>query len=254
VRNAREEAPVVQEVQVAAAAPVVSTAEVAPVEGPLKPFEQLKLSLNGGVTTYSGDKETLRADNLGLRVESNITDRFSMNVGANYTSFQTEDFANNYYGNQGWSPFYYGAYGMKGRDISYKNYGIDIGGKFFIAKTERFRPFIGMNLGYNMANMQYMKNNDFNASMYGYNYQFGDEQYKASFANLGLSLGTEILFTRSVGMIVQGSYSRGLGSSLSSDSSKSFATSPDQKRLSELADDVINANALSITAGLMVIF
>ncbi|MFL5786261.1 MAG: hypothetical protein ACJ76H_16700 [Bacteriovoracaceae bacterium] len=254
VRNAREEAPVVQEVQVAAAAPVVSTAEVAPVNGPLKPFEQLKLSLNGGVTTYSGDKETLRADNLGLRLESNITDRFSMNVGANYTSFQTEDFANNFYGNQGWANPYYNYYGMKGRDISYKNYGLDIGGKFFIAKSERFRPFIGMNLGYNMANMQYMKNNQFNASPYGYNYQFGDEQYKASFATLGLSLGTEILFTRSVGMIVQGSYSRGLGSSLSSDSSKSFATSPDQKRLSELADDVINANALSITAGLMVIF
>ncbi len=253
VRNRREE--VVQEVQVAAAAPVVSTAEVSPInDGPLKPFEQLKLALTGGVTNYAGDTETLRADNLGLRAESNITDRFSMNVGFGYTTFQTEDFANNTFGNQGYSPFYYQQYGQKGRDISYKNYGFDIGGKFFIARTERFKPFIGMSMGYNMASLNYLKNDSFNANPYGYNAQFGNEQYKTSFANLGLSLGTEILFTRSVGMIVQGSYSRGLGSSLSSDSSKNVSNNPDQKRLNQLADEVINANALSITAGLMVIF
>ena len=256
VKNARTEepAPVVQEVNTAAAAPVVSTAEVAAPGAPLKPFEELKLSLNGGVTTYAGDTETLRADTYGLRAESNITDRFSMNVGVAYTNFQTEDFANNFYGSQAWSPYYYNAYGQKGRDIEYKNFGFDIGGKFFVAKTERFRPYVGLNLGYNMASLRYMNNDGFNASPYGYNYQFGNEEYKASFANATLSLGTEILFTRTVGMTLQGSYSRGVGSSLSSESSKNVANSPDQKRLGQLADEVINANALSITAGLMVIF
>jgi chaperonin cofactor prefoldin len=254
VKNAREEAPVVQQVSVAAAAPVVSTAEIAPVEGPLKPFEQLKLSLNGGVINYSGDTESLRADTMGLRAESNITDRFSMNIGVNYTTFQTEDFANNYYGNQDWSSNYYGFYGAKGRDIEYKNYGVDIGGKFFVARTERFRPYVGVNLGYNMANLRYMKNDGLNMSNMGYGYQFGDEEFKTNFANLGVSIGTEILFTRTVGMTLQGAYSRGMGSSLSSDSSKNPTNSPDQKRLTELGDEVINANALSITAGLMVIF
>jgi hypothetical protein len=256
VRNRRDQEPevVVQPVTTAAAAPVVSTAEVAPVDGPLKPFEQLKLSLTGGVTNYSGDNETIRADNLGLRAESNITDRFSMNVGFGYTTFKTEDFANNIYGNQAWSMPYYNMYGQKGREIGYKSYGFDIGGKFFIAKTERFRPFIGLNLGYNMAGLKYKNNDGFNMSPYGYNYQFGNEEYKASFATMGLSLGTEILLTRTVGMTFQGTYSRGVGSSLSSESSKNVANSPDQKRLGQLADDIIGANALSITAGLMVIF
>ncbi len=255
VRNRRDEEVVVQPVTTAAAAPVVSTAEVAPVtDGPLKPFEQLKLALTGGVTTYSGETETLRADNLGLRAESNITDRFSMNVGFGYTNFQTEDFANNTYGNQGWSMPYYNQYGAKGREIEYKNFNFDIGGKFFIARTERFRPYIGLNVGYNMASLNYMKNDGFNASPFGYDYEFGNEEYKASFANLGLSLGTEILFTRSVGMTLQGAYSRGLGSSLSSENSKNVSNSPDQKRLGQLADEVIESNALSITAGLMVIF
>ncbi len=254
VRNARKEelAPVVQEVKVAAAAPVVSTAEVAPLSDPQKAFEQIKLSLDGGVTNYSGERETLRADNLGLRVESNITDRFSMNVGFGYTSFQTEDFANNMFGNQGWSQQYYGNYGEQGRDIEYKNFGFDVGGKFFIARTERFRPYLGLNVGYNMASLNYMQNDEFNPT--GFNYQFGNEEFKTSFANVGLALGTEILFTRSVGLTLQGSYSRGLGSSLSSESSTNVNNNPDQKRLNELADEVINANALSITAGLMVIF
>lgn len=258
VRNARKEeeaAPVVQEVKVAAAAPVVSTAEVAPVEGPLKPFEQLKLALTGGVVNYSGEKETLRADQLGLRAESNITDRFSMNVGFSYTAFQTEDFANNYYGQQAWSSYYYNQYGSNGRNIDYKSYGFDIGGKFFVARTERFRPYIGMNLGYNMAGLRYKDNQSWNSSYYtGNNYQFGNEEYKASFANATLAVGTEILFTRTVGMTLQGAFTRGLGSAMSSESSKNVNNSPDQRRLGELADDVINANALSITAGLMVIF
>jgi hypothetical protein len=256
VRNRRdEEEEVVQPVSTAAAAPVVSTAEVAPVtDGPLKPFEELKLALTGGVTNYVGDIETLRADNMGLRAESNLSDRFSMNVGVGYTSFQTEDFANNIYNNLGYQNPYQNVYGQKGRDIEYKNFNFDIGGKFFIARTERFRPYLGLNLGYNMATMNYMQNDDFNASPFGYNYQFGNEEYKMSFANVGIALGTEILFTRTVGMTFQGSYSRGLGSSLSSENSRNVGESPDQKRLGELADEVINSNALSITAGLMVIF
>ncbi len=253
VRNRRDEEVVEQPVTTAAAAPVVSTAEVAPVnDGVLKPFEQLKLSLVGGVTNYVGDIETLRADTLSLRAESNITDRFSMNVGVGYTTFQTEDFANSMFSNQIPTMQYQNVYGQNGRDIEYKNFNFDIGGKFFIARTERFRPYIGMNLGYNMATMNYMQNQEFNASPYGYNSQFGNEEYKMGFANLGFALGTEILFTRSVGMTLQGAYSRGLG--LSSENSRNVGESPDQKRLGELANEVINANALSITAGLMVIF
>ncbi len=253
VRNRRDEEVVEQPVSTAAAAPVVSTAEVAPVtEGPLKPFEQLKLALTGGVVNYIGDIETLRADNIGLRAESNITDRFSMNVGVGYTTFQTEDFANSMFQNQIPVMQYQNVYGQNGRDIEYKNFNFDIGGKFFVARTERFRPYLGLTLGYNMATMNYMENEEFNANPYGYNSQFGNEEYKMGFANLGIALGTEILFTRTVGMTLQGSYSRGL--SLSSENGRSTSESPDQKRLGELADEVINANALSITAGLMVIF
>ncbi len=249
VRNRYEE----DVVSTAAAAPVVSTVEVAPmIEDPIKPFEQIKLSLAGGVTTYVGEIETLRADNLGLRAESNITDRFSMNVGVGYTTFQTEDFAGNIFNNQGYQNPYQNAYGQQGRDIEYKNFNFDIGAKFFIARTERFRPYLGINVGYNMATINYMQNNEFNASPFGYDYQFGNEEYKMSFANAALALGTEILFTRNVGMTLQGAFSKGFG--LSSENSRNVGESPDQIRLGELADEVINSNALSITAGLMVLF
>lgn len=254
VRNRRNE--VVQEVSQAQAAPTqVSAATIkAPVDGMSDvPFETIKMAIEGGVINYTSENEELRADTMGIRIESNISKRFSMSVGANYSSFKTEDFANNMFNNTGWYSGYQNFYGMSGREVQYKSFGIEFGGKFFIAQSERFRPYVGIGLGYNMANLRYSENSPYTGgSMYGVN--FGNEQYKTNFATGSLSLGTEVMITRSIGMTVQGSYSTGLGSSLSSTDGKNRTNNPDQRRLGQLGDEVINANALSLTAGLMVVF
>lgn len=252
VRNRRNE--VVQEVSQAQAAPapVSATTIQAPIDGMSDvPFETIKMALEGGVINYTSENEELRADTMGIRIESNISKRFSMSVGANYTSFKTEDFANNMFSNAGWYSGYQNFYG--GREIQYKSFGIEFGGKFFIAQSERFRPYVGIGLGYNMANLRYSENSPYTGgNLYGVN--FGNEQYKTNFATGSLNLGTEIMLTRAIGMTVQGSYSTGLGSSLSSTDGKNRTNNPDQRRLGQLGDEVINANALSLTAGLMVVF
>jgi len=245
---------VVQEVSQAQAAPVVSTAAApAPALDGMSdvPFETIKMGVDAGVINFTSENEELRADTMGIRIESNISKRFSMSVGANYTSFTTEDFGSNMFNNMGWYSGYNNFYG-NGREVQYRSFGVEFGGKFFIVQTERFRPYVGVGVGYNMANLRYTQNSSYSSNMYGVN--FGNEQYKTNFATGALSLGTEVMITRSIGMNVQGSYSTGIGSSLSSTDAKNRTNNPDQRRLGQLGDEVINASALSLTAGMMVVF
>lgn len=237
----------VQEVKVSQAAPVVSTAEIAPVPTGA-PFEEIKLLPFAGATSYNGKKEELESEfAAGLRLESNITSRFSVGVGLNYAQFKTDDYANT-------SPYmtsyqYMGMYG-KGREIQYSSMGIDFYGKFFITKGERFRPYVGAGLGYSRASMKYNDNSPLN---YG-NQLYGNEEFNTSFMTGELMLGTEILVTQTFGFNIEAQYATGLGDSLSSKASKNVFNSPDQARLNQLGDEIINSNMLSIFAGAVVKF
>lgn len=236
------------EIQVPAqVAPVVSTAEVAPVTGG-GAFEEIKLLPYFGATSYNGEVEQLETElSAGLRLESNITTRFSMGVGFNYASLKTNDFASN---RNYMTGGYYNMYGQQGREIQYRSMGLDFYGKFFITKGERFRPYVGAGLGYNRSQMKYSQNNPF----YTGQYYFGSEDFNTSFMSGTLMLGSEIMVTPSFGLNIEGAYSTGLGDSMGSKSSKSFATSPDQARLRDLGNEIINSNALSIFVGGVVKF
>jgi opacity protein-like surface antigen len=262
VRNRRQEPEVaevqqqaeVQEVKVTQAAPAAATS-VADLEVKTdldKPFEELKLIPYAGGTQYSGDKEQLEATIAGgLKLEANLTTRFSLGFGVNYSQLKTNDFANNQYVSQSWYNSYNNQYG--GREINYKSMGIDVYGKFFFTRGERFRPYIGAGLGYNRASMKYANNQNFNnASFYGQ--QFGNENYSNSYASGTVMLGTEVMVTRGFGLLIEGSASSGLGSSISSNSAKNIANSPDQARLNQLGNEIINATAVSIFAGGVITF
>lgn len=239
----------VQEVRVSQAAPVVSTAEVSPVATGA-PFEVIKLLPYFGATSYSGKKEQLESEiAAGLRLEANVTTRFTMGVGFNYSQFKTEDFANQQ--NYMYSYDYQNNFG-KGREIQYNSMGIDFYGKFFITQGERFRPYLGAGLGYSRARMKYNDNQNF----YDYNYysNYGDEEFTTNFVNGQLMLGTEIMVTQGFGINIEAQYATGLGDSLSSNSKKNTANNLDQARLNDLGDEIINSNMLSIFAGAVVNF
>lgn len=257
VKNRKEEevvpAVVEQPVSVAQAAPAtVSSTELTPFAAD-GAFEQIKLLPYAGATTYSGKVESLEAElSAGLRLESNITSRFSMGIGFNYAQLKTEDFGGNAYSRGNGYQGYYGAYGQQGREIQFSGMGLDLYGKFFITNGARFRPYLGAALGMNRATMKYSENNPYQNFNSGA--QFGDEEYKQTYATGSLMLGTEIMITRGFGINIEGAYSTGLGESMSSSSTKNFATSPDQARLKELGNEIINSNVLSIFAGAVVIF
>lgn len=250
VRNRRDQ----QEdaVSTSQAAPAATSSAEAPAAlNPTNAFELIKLIPYAGATQYNGQIEQLDSEiAAGMRLESNITSRFSMGVGFNFAQLKTNDFANSQFSNQGWYSGYNNMYG--GREIQYRSMGIDLYGKFFITRSERFRPYVGAGLGYNRANMRYTNNNTYSDPMYGA--QFGNENYNTSYATGTLMAGSEIMITRSFGINLEGAFSSGLGNAMSSQASKNITNSPDQKRLRELGTEIINANALSIFAGAVVVF
>ena len=119
-------------------------------------------------------------------------------------------------------------------------------------RSERFRPYVGAGLGYSRANMNYTNNDTYADPMYGT--QFGNENFQTSYARGNLMIGSEMMITKSFGLNVEAGYSTGIGSSLSSQASKNVTNSPDQKRLRELGNEIINASALSFFAGAVLTF
>jgi outer membrane protein W len=251
-RDENQSGQVAQEVTVGQAAPVAvtSTAEASALTG--RAFEEMKVLPYFGATQYNGKVEQLESEiSAGLRLESNINSRFTMGVGFNYASLKTDDFANNLF--SGYSG-YYGAYGAKGREIQYKTMGLDLYGKFFITGGERFRPYLGAALGYNRASLKYSQNNPYSSFTGGSFFNYGGEELKNSFATGTLMAGTQIMITRSFGLNIEGAYSTALGNSFSSQSTKNPFNSPDQRRLRQLGEEIINANAISLLAGVVVVF
>ena len=240
-----------QELNIGQAAPVVSTAN-APAALPTgAPFETIKLLLGAGATSYNGEIEQLQSElAVNLRLESNITSRFSMGIGFNYGQLKTNDFGGNRYGINP-TP-YYNHFGMSGREINYSSMGVDLYGKFFITKGERFRPYLGAGLGYNQANLKYSQNDPY--SQPGMMNMFGNEEFKTSYATATVMAGTEILITPGFGINLEAAYSTGLGDGFSSKNSQNPFNSPDQVRLRDLGKEIIGSNALSIFAGAVVNF
>jgi opacity protein-like surface antigen len=232
--------------KVEAAAPVVTTEK--------KAFEEIKLLPYAGVTNYMGKVERLETEFAGgLRLESNVSGRLSMGLGLNLSQLKTQDFKNNYGYGSSWYNSYGNGYNMaygRGREIEQSQMGLEIYAKFFITNGERFRPYVGAGLGYNRMTMKYNQNNQYNT--YNMN-SFGNEELNTTYGSGSLSAGTEVLITKSIGLNVEFQYARGFGSNNTQNGVSPY-NAPDQRRLQELGDEIIQASALSIFAGLLVVF
>jgi opacity protein-like surface antigen len=141
-----------------------------------------------------------------------------------------------------------GAYG--GREIEYRNLGVDLYSKFFFTKSSRLRPYIGAGFAFNRSTARYSNNQQ---NVFG-GQNFGNEELVSSHISGQVMGGTEILFTKSIGMNAELMYSRGVGSSFSQSQNMNPFTAPDQQRLADLSDDLRQSNALSIYAGMLILF
>ncbi|MCO4753558.1 MAG: hypothetical protein KC478_03705 [Bacteriovoracaceae bacterium] len=242
----------------------VSTGQAAPqkveasVSTPGRMGDVIKVLPYSGMTAISSENESLEANiDAGIRVESDITERFSVGLGFGYRSLKTTDFANAYKGyyQSGYNYDDYSSAYAGGREVEYSNLGFELYSKFFVTKTNRFRPYMGAGLSYNRSSMNYMDNTN-----HSYTYQngqqqnvarFGDEEVISSHIKAQLVGGSEVVFTKNIGMNLELQYSRGLGGNLSSESATS---GPDQQRLEELNNELISANMFSVFAGMLIQF
>jgi opacity protein-like surface antigen len=243
--------PVQDEVRVAQAAPVVQTQVEAPSTG--ENFgEAIKVLPYAGLTTFMTETDNLEAGiAAGIRVETNVNKRFSIGMGFKYTTMKTTDYSN---GNiaSGYQDYYSAYYG--GREIEYSNMNFDIYSKFFIVNNNRFRPYIGAGIGYNRSSMSYTNNNSAGSYQSYNNYQFGNEEVNASHINAELLVGSEVIFSKSIGMNLELAYNKGMGSNLSSESGINSYQAPDQQRLEDLSNDLTEADIVSLNASLLIQF
>ena len=156
----------------------------------------------------------------------------------------------------------------------------DIYSKFFIVKSNRFRPYVGAGIGYNRTTTKYTNGNTlptgyggyggysggyggynggyggYNGGYgtYGSNQNFGNEEVITSSINAELMVGSEVIFTEMIGMILEFNYTRGLGDNLSSDSGRNVLNAPDQQRLQDFSSELSSANVMSLFAGMLIQF
>lgn len=237
----------------------VSTGQAAPVlevavkkEEPKSVMNAIKVLPYAGFLSYSGTRETLESTfDVGLKVEADVASRFSVGAGIGYTSLTTNDFNNGNMNNGYYGGGYWGAYGNQGREIDYGNLRFDLYSKFFIINSERFRPFVGLGVAYNRASMEYSDNTMYNTGYYNY----GNEELNYSYMSASVVGGVEVSFTEMIGLNVEVNYSRGISGNLSNDQTyNNMAYAPDQFRLRQLRDELVDANVIGVNASLLIKF
>lgn len=243
-------------VSVGQAAPKVEAKVEAEEKSPLG--NAIKVLPYAGLSSINSENENLEAGiATGLRVESDVLARLSVGLGVGYSSLKTTDFANAYKGYHytGWNYDDYARAYAGGREVEYSNLSFELYSKYYITKTDRFRPYVGAGLSYNRSSMNYMDNTNqqinYGNGMQQNVAQFGDEEVISSHMKAQLIGGSEVIFTKNIGLNLELQYARGLGSNLSSESAMS---GPDQRRLEELNNELIEANIFSVYAGMLVMF
>jgi FtsZ-binding cell division protein ZapB len=235
-------------------APAVIVKKIVAPKAKDKFGETIKILPFLGTTTFMSENEDLESDlALGIKLESNVSSRFSVGLGFKYTTMTTSDYGtnNNYNYNGGFGNSFSN---YQGREIEYKNINIDLYSKFYLIKNNRFRPYVGAGLGYNRTSMEYTNSYDSNSNggFQNYNYSFGSEEVSTTSINAEMMLGSEVVFTENMGMVVEFNYARGLGGNVSSENASFNNQAPDQARLEDLNAELQEANILSLYAGMLV--
>ncbi len=255
--------PVVDTVQTGQAA--VVKAEVKPVDNDAN--KEMRIIPQIGYSAISG--ETIRGEmmdfeskiNIGIQFDADVHNHISVGVGVGYQALDITDFSNSYYSNQFYDTYgsnmnwYSNMYGT-GRELNSKQLSVDITSKFYATgKDARFRPYIGLGVGFAHLMLSYANTAQTQAPMtasYGA-ITYGNEQFSSNFITGSIALGTLVNFSSTIGMNIELAYSKGVTSSFSENSGQVMQNF-DQLRLNELGDGMSSADVASVKAGLTVGF
>ncbi|MDA9793060.1 porin family protein [Bacteriovoracaceae bacterium] len=236
-----------------AAAVAKNEAKAEPTKRPLG-IGELKVIPYSGMTMINADNGQLESGLVaGVKAEANIGSSFSFGVGFNYTNLENTDFCligSECFG--AWSGSY-SPYGSNqiGREQKYSKYSVGAYGKFFPLKNDRFRPYVGAGVNYSRSSLNYTSNNQ--SAYYNVSHLNANEEVEMTTFAAEVSLGTEIRFTKMFGMNLEVQYAKAMSTSINNNNPFSQYV-PGQQRLSNLAEDIENADNVSVFAGLLVTF
>ncbi len=239
----------VKTVQAAPVAPVV-VAE-APRDLMMNP---IKIMPKIGATTYVTENTTLESTfDISLDAESDIGNHFAfgMTVGySNLTSRNVDQASGFGFGNFPYQNAYNNQFNNS-REYERTNLELGAYGKFYFTNGYRFRPYVGAGVSYNKSSIKFTQNNQFSFSPQA---NFGNEEISNSYVSGKLIVGTDIVFTKTVGMNLSFGYSKAMGDGFSQSQGVATMNYPDQQRLNELNNNIMQSSALSLGAGLLISF
>jgi hypothetical protein len=197
--------------------------------------------------------------NAGIQFESQIQERFAFGIGVNFTSMNISDPHNTY--TQGYyvSPYYsygYGSYNYPEREISYRNAGLELLGKFYLSHTSRIKPFIGLGVEYSRSELKYKDSGNDQYYYYNsYRNELGGEKYIYSSFSGSVQAGAEMSFSDTLGLVLDVKMAKGLNGQHSKKSqANSYYYNPDLSRLEGIANEMSEATSTSVGLGMVVAF
>ncbi|MBG08918.1 MAG: hypothetical protein CME68_09180 [Halobacteriovoraceae bacterium] len=160
-----------------------------------------------GLINFSVDNlqyETILAP--GISLEQKLNDSFSIGLDFNTSSVELRDESQALYG-----------YSYYPTVIDYNQWSLEMYSKFFFSKSERFRPFLSLGVGYKNFNLKYGKDSYNPVSYYGV--QNSEEAVRGYSVFGSANIGAEFYFSSNFGLTTSFRYSKSLTSNVDSGSS-----------------------------------
>ena len=172
--------------------------------------------------------------NTGVALDFMLSSRFSIGADFTYSLFELfeDDFA---YNND---------------ELDLRQYNIGITTKLFIFNEGVVRPFIGTGINYIHNKVSYADN--VNHSLVSY---YNDEYYTYGTVAGTVILGSEVRFSKHVGLVIDGRYIQNFASGMNKDYSvNSLYASPIISEGENLEYDLEDAYSASLNVGLIILF
>ena len=250
-----------QDTYVESPAPVIQTEDKDLAQ--TEKSKDLKVLPYVGLTNFSVDNlqyEMILSP--GISLEQKLKNNFSIGLDFNASSVELRDESQNFYN--------YSYYSNYPTVIDYNQWSLEMYSKFFFGKSERFKPFLSLGVGYKNFNLKYGKDSYKPVSYYGV--QNFEESVRGYSVSGSANIGAEFYFSPNFGLTTAFKYSKSLTSNIDSGSSSNMnghgggyydefgfyhshnPTIEDKSYLQDAAERISSAGQQSVYAGVVVKF
>ena len=225
-----------------------------------------------GLMNFDGDKADFESNFHGsLAFESKIHTNILLGVSVAYTTLDIQDVRDNFNG-FGVNQFFFGGFnngfGQYERDMEYRQFDLTLTSKFYLLRSAKIKPYLGVGLGYRKASLEYsesdpgLQNGQFSNGPFFNNQNFSsdDAEYSTGYMTGQANIGADVDFNDSIGARLDLSYTKGLTDGSSSSNNRriqnGFLTAEqiDQISLDREGRKIEDASIVGISAGLLIKF